>query len=282
MRLKELKNQMMNIASKLENPSLEVRLIIEKVLSLSSIAQIMKADEEVDEEKEREALLLIEKRSNGYPMAYITNEKEFYGQSFYVDENVLIPRPDTEVIVEKAIELAKTITNPRILDLCTGSSAIASSIANELGIPVMLSDISEPALAIAKSNYERITGTKADARLGDLLEPWKGEVFDIIASNPPYLTDEWYEEVSDDVKKEPKLALVGFGDDGLDIIRKIIDQSKSHLSDGGFLLIEGDYRQMDYCAKLFQLEGFSDVGILKDLAGKDRVVYGRRFKERNN
>lgn len=282
MRLKELKNQMMNIASKLENPSLEVRLIIEKVLSLSVIDQIMKANEDVDSDKEKEAFALIEKRSNGYPMAYITNEKEFYGHSFYVDENVLIPRPDTEVIVEKTIELAQSITSPRILDLCTGSSAIASSVAKELECQVMFSDISEPALEIAKRNYENITGAKGDARLGDLFEPWEGEVFDIIASNPPYLTDLWYEEVTDDVKKEPKLALVGFGEDGLDIIRKIVDKSKSHLSDGGFLLIEGDYRQMDYCAKLFELEGFSEVGILKDLAGKDRVVYGRRFKERNN
>lgn len=279
MRLKELKNTMMNIASSLEMPSLEVRIIIEKVLSLTAIEQIMKADYEVPSEKEQEALALIQKRVQGYPMAYITNEKEFYGNIFYVDENVLIPRPDTEVIVEKTIELSRHFERPRILDLCTGSGAIAASVSKETGLDVAFSDISEKALAIAERNYSKITGKKPISKLGDLLLPWMGHQFDIIASNPPYLTDNWYEEVSEDVKKEPRLALVGFGEDGLDIIRKIVKESKSYLSPGGFLLIEGDYRQMDYCVKLFKSEGFSDAGILKDLAGKERVVYGRRNSE---
>lgn len=276
MTLKELKNEMMKYASKLDTPSLEVRLIIEKVLSFSAIEQIMKAESEVGEKDAAEAISLIEKRASGYPMAYITNEKEFYGHSFYVDENVLIPRPDTEVIVEKAIEIAKSENKRRVLDLCTGSGAIGTSIAYEIKQKAAISDISEKALAIARDNYRKITGEEPDARLGDLFEPWDGEVFDIIASNPPYLTEGWYEEVDPDVKKEPKIALVGYGEDGLDIIRRIISGSKRYLAEDGVLLIEGDYRQMEYCAKLFKSEGFEDVAILKDLAGKDRVVYGRR------
>lgn len=281
MRIKELKNNMMTVASTLENPSLEVRLIIEKVLSLSAIQQIMKSEDEISPGEAEEALKLIKKRASGYPMAYMTNEKEFYGNLFYVDENVLIPRPDTEVIVEKTIELSRQFENARILDLCTGSGAIATSVSNATGLDVCFSDISDKALSIAEKNYSAITGKKPHSKLGDLLSPWTGYEFDIIASNPPYLTDDWYEEVSDDVKKEPKLALVGFGDDGLDIIRKIVKDSKDYLVPGGFLLIEGDYRQMDYCVKLFKSEGFSDVGILKDLAGKERVVYGRRNNPEN-
>ncbi len=276
MRLKELKNEMMKIASSLDNPSLEVRLIIEKTLSLSAIDQIMKAESAVSKEDEEESLHLIKKRAQGYPMAYITNEKEFYGHSFYVNESVLIPRPDTEVIVDAAIKIARETGKRRILDLCTGSGAIAASISHALDSDVFLSDISKEALEIARGNYERITERAAHARLGDLFEPWQDESFDIIVSNPPYLTDAWYEETDEDVKKEPKLALIGFGDDGLDIIRRIIKASVDHLNDGGFLLIEGDYRQMEYCAKIFKSEGFVDVGILKDLSGKDRVVYGRR------
>lgn len=276
MRLKELKNEMMKIASSLDNPSLEVRLIIEKTLSLSAIDQIMKAESTVSKEDEEESLQLIKKRAQGYPMAYITNEKEFYGHSFYVNESVLIPRPDTEVIVDATIKIARETGKRRILDLCTGSGAIAASISHALDSDVFLSDISKEALEIARGNYERITERAAHARLGDLFEPWQDESFDIIVSNPPYLTDAWYEETDEDVKKEPKLALIGFGDDGLDIIRRIIKASVDHLNDGGFLLIEGDYRQMEYCAKIFKSEGFVDVGILKDLSGKDRVVYGRR------
>ena len=276
MRLKELKNEMMKIASSLDNPSLEVRLIIEKTLSLSAIDQIMKAESAVSKEDEEKSLQLIKKRAQGYPMAYITNEKEFYGHSFYVNESVLIPRPDTEVIVDAAIKIARETGKRRILDLCTGSGAIAASISHALNSDVFLSDISKEALEIARGNYERITERAAHARLGDLFEPWQDESFDIIVSNPPYLTDAWYEETDEDVKKEPKLALIGFGDDGLDIIRRIIKASVDHLNDGGFLLIEGDYRQMEYCAKIFKSEGFVDVGILKDLSGKDRVVYGRR------
>lgn len=276
MRLQELKISLLKKASTLDNPSLEVRLIIENVLNLPIEKQILNTNLFVEDEQILECEQILDKRISGYPMAYILGYKEFYGHKFKVNEKVLIPRPDTEILVEKAIELAKKIENPEILDLCTGSGAIAASIAYELGINTYLSDISPDALEVAKSNYKEITGKDAIARLGSLFEPWANKKFDIVATNPPYLTQKWYNETAEDVKKEPKIALIDKAEDGLDIIREIIELAPEHLNDNGYLLIEGDYRQMEKCAKLLSSKGFKSVGILKDLAGKDRVVYGKR------
>lgn len=276
MRLKELKEELLEIAKALPNPQLEASIIIEKTTDIDRIHQIIDLDKEIEEKSADDALSLMKKRASGYPMAYITGTKEFYGHTFCVNESVLIPRPDTETIVETALMIAKRFTSPRILDLCTGSGAIAASLAYELKSDVCLSDISSDALEVAVNNYERITGLKAIKREGDLLSPWLGMQFDIIVSNPPYLTSLWYEEVDEDVKKEPKLALISDSGDGLDIIRRIIAQSPDYLIKGGYLLLEGDYRQMESCAKILSNSGFADVNIVKDLAGKNRVVYGRR------
>ena len=162
-----------------------------------------------------------------------------------------------------------------ILDLCTGSGAVATSIAKELELDVKLSDISPSAASIAKENYERLIGKKADIRVGDLFEKWEGCKFSLIVSNPPYLTDTWCNEVDEDVKKEPRLALYGFDEDGLGIIRRIIKDSGKFLEKGGYIALECDYRQCSTLAKLLETEGYSSVNIKKDLAGKDRVVYGK-------
>ena len=277
MRIKELKAELIRMASTLPSPSLEASIIIEKATGLDRIHQIMDADSSASDQDRDLCFSLIEKRLNGTPMAYITGEKEFYGLSFHVTPATLIPRPDTETIVDKAIEIANEFyKKPRILDLCTGSGAIATAISATLNIPVSFSDISEEALAVAKDNYKRLTGRDGDARLGSLFEPWEDQRFDIIVTNPPYLTEDWWEETEIDVKAEPRLALISDSSDGLDIIRRIIDESNAHLESQGFLLIEGDYRQMDICAKILSSSGFSSVSIIRDLAGKDRVVYGRR------
>ncbi len=276
MRLKELKEELLRLSQALPNPILETSIIIEKATGIDKIHQLTERDREISLSEAEAALSMMKKRASGYPMAYITGEKEFYGHTFKVTEATLIPRPDTETIVEETIRIAKKSTSPMILDLCTGSGAIAASVAYELKGDVYLSDISEKALEIAKYNYEAITGRKAIAKLGDLLSPWKGYSFDIIVSNPPYLTKEWWEETEEDVKKEPVLALISDEDDGLEIIKRIISESKEYLKIGGYLLLEGDYRQMESCARILINSGFTDVNIVKDLAGKNRVVYGRR------
>ena len=271
MRLSELRRELLS-----RTEAVDARIIISLATGLDDIHQITESGKEITEEEKEKAFSLLEKRLSGVPMAYITGEKEFYGHVFKVNHATLIPRPDTETIVERALEIARTIKNPKILDLCTGSGAIGTAISHALSIPVALSDISPQALEIARENYRRNTGTDADARLGSLFEPWEGESFDIIASNPPYLTESWYEETERDVKREPRIAFIGGGDDGLDIIRAIVRTSIPHLHEGGYLLIECDYRQMDICANIFHHAGFSYIQIRKDLAGKERVIYGRK------
>lgn len=276
LKLKEIKSQLIQKASKLENPALEVRLCIEKVLSMPIEKQILNSDKEIESNKEKEIEALLNQRLAGMPMAYILGEKEFYGHVFKVNKNVLIPRPDTELIVEKTIEIARMMQDPKILDLCTGSGAIAASVSYDLKQDVYFSDISNDALDIAKFNYEKITNRQPYGRLGSLFECWEDFSFDIIATNPPYLTEKWYKETEYEVKQEPKLALVDYAEDGLDIIRTIIEHAPQHLNPNGYLLIEGDYRQMEKCAKILSLKGFKDVTVLKDLNDKDRVVYGRK------
>ena len=272
MRLRELKRGLM---ARLE--SLDSRMIIRLATGLDDMAQLMEPERELSDEEVRKAWELAGKRLSSVPMAYITGEKEFYGLPFRVDSNVLIPRPDTETLVDVAVTLSSSFDNPRILDLCTGSGAVGTAIAHTLSLPVSLSDISGKALSIAIGNYERNTGMECDARLGSLFEPWAGETFDIIASNPPYLTEKWYEETEEDVKKEPRLAFIGGDDDGLSLIRRIIHEAPRHLNDGGFLAIECDYRQMESCARIFRNEGFSSIAIAEDAAGRERVIHGRRL-----
>ena len=272
MRLRALKRDLIQ-----SNGDLEARIIIRIATGMDEIAQIINAEEELPEEAVEKAMQLSKERLAGTPMAYIMGKKEFYGLPFKVSRDVLIPRPDTESLVDVAVRLASSFAKPRILDLCTGSGAVGTAIACTLSLPVALSDISPAALAIASENYERNTGEKPDARLGSLFEPWKGAVFDIIATNPPYLTDAWYGETDKDVKQEPSLALIGGGDDGLDIIRQIIHQASGYLAKDGALAIECDFRQIESCGRIFRNEGFSSIAVEKDAAGKERVIYGRRL-----
>ena len=275
MTLFELKRKLIEIGKNLEDPMLEARVLL-SFLGFSPLKQITDKNEEVSQKTADEATSMMEKRASGYPMAYITGVKEFWGMEFKVNDNVLIPRPDTETLVEVAVDLyIENNLQGKILDLCTGSGAVATSIAKELGKDVKLSDISPSAAETAKENYERLIGRTADIRVGDLFEKWEGCEFSLIVSNPPYLTDSWCNEVDEDVKKEPRLALYGFDEDGLGIIRRIIADSGKFLEKGGYIALECDYRQCSTLAKLLETEGYSGVNIKKDLAGKDRVVYGK-------
>lgn len=275
MTLFELKRKLIEIGKNLEDPMLEARVLL-SFLGFSPLKQITDKNEEVSQKTADEDTSMMEKRASGYPMAYITGVKEFWGMEFKVNDNVLIPRPDTETLVEVAVDLyIENNLQGKILDLCTGSGAVATAIAKELEKDVKLSDISPSAAETAKENYERLIGRTADIRVGDLFEKWEGCKFSLIVSNPPYLTDTWCNEVDEEVKKEPRLALYGFDEDGLGIIRRIIADSGKFLEKGGYIALECDYRQCSTLAKLLETEGYSGVNIKKDLAGKDRVVYGK-------
>ena len=257
-----------------ETPELEARLLMEKATSLTQVEQILHPDKTLDESELSILDSMLAERLGSRPMAYILGYKEFYGRSFLVDERVLIPRPDTETLVEVALSYARQRNEKlRIIDVCTGSGCVGITLACELGYDVALSDISLDALAVTKVNALQLVGHPLPTIQDNLLSTLPDK-YDIIVSNPPYLTREWCEEVSDDVKREPRLALEGFGLDGLDLIRALVEQSTSSLQDGGALMMECDYRQVDEIRILMQASGFSMIMSENDLSGRERVVWG--------
>lgn len=258
-----------------DTPSLDASVIFTKVTNLSKVQQITQDSLLIDKETENKFNELINRRLNYEPVAYIIEEKEFYGRPFKVTKDTLIPRADTETLIEEVIKYSKTLDyNPEILDLCTGSGCIGITLANEITPKsITLSDISKEALEVAKINAKKLSKAKINIIESNLLE--KCKKYDIIVSNPPYLTKQWCEEVSNEVKKEPILALEGFGNDGLDIIRAIVYDAKNHLN--GYhsaIFFECDSRQCSKVKELLEANSFKNVSIIKDLANKDRVVKG--------
>ncbi len=216
---------------------------------------------------------LLDKRLEGMPVSYIRHIKEFFGRDFYVDESVLVPRPDTEILVEKAIELIDANNTEKVLDLCTGSGCIAVSLKLERSIiDITASDISAEALKTAKLNAEN-HGADVEFTQSDLFEKINDR-FDMIVTNPPYLKSADTAEMLGTGWPEPAIALDG-GDDGLDFIRIIINSSLDYLKNNGYLLIEAGPDQAVPISKLLDSEGFVDIGITKDLAGRNRVTSGR-------
>lgn len=230
---------------------------------------LMQHDRVPDEIRE-EYFKLIDKRKKHIPLQYITGSQEFMGFNFEVDERVLIPRQDTEVLVESVLPYVK---GKSVLDICTGSGCIAVSLLL-LGNPrkVTASDKSEAALKLAKKNAERlradITFIKSD--LFDNIE----ESFDIIVSNPPYISESEMKELEPEVKEhEPSMALWG-GMDGLYFYRRIIKEAVNYLKPGGWLFFEIGCSQADLVRRLMEQHGFSNINIVRDYAGLDRVAGG--------
>lgn len=230
------------------------------------------ADEITEEEKTKYRRLLT-RRANREPLAYLLNNREFMGLDFYVDQRVLIPRPETELLAEKVLEMVKNRKSgvpAKILDLCTGSGALAISIAYFCpGVSVVAVDISPEALEVAGYNAARLM-VDIDFRQGDFLEPVKGEKFDIIVSNPPYLSLQEYSKCSPEVRKEPSGALLA-GEDGLEFYRKMAGNAGESLLEGGRILMEIGWQQGESVKEIFLKEGFK-IMIFPDLAGLDRIV----------
>ena len=219
---------------------------------------------------------LIQRRLTGEPMQYIIGECEFYGLPFRVTSDVLIPRPETEHLVEKVIELAATFPSPRIVDIGTGSGAIAVALAHHLpnaGLTAI--DLTEPVLTIARENAERNAVTIRFLK-GDLLSPAAGERFDIVVSNPPYVPEVDRPTLSVEVRDyEPGLALFA-GNDGLDIYRRLIPQAFACLASGGFIALEIGYGQSAAIADLLGTAGFCNIEFAPDLQGIPRVAMAQR------
>ena len=221
---------------------------------------------------------LVKRRGFGEPIQYIAGEAEFYGLTFHVNSDVLIPRPETEHLVEKVIALGGSFARPRIVDVGAGSGAIAVALAAHLpGAQIYATEISAPALSVARENAER-NGVADRVRFfkGDLLAPVAGEQFDLVVSNPPYVPEGDRDALSVEVRDyEPAKALFA-GGDGLAIYRRLIPAAFAALVEGGFVALEIGYGQQAAIAALLAGAGFKEVEFTADLQGIARVACARR------
>lgn len=257
-------NQAINIASK-KIDYINSKVLMKYILCKDDTYIIVKQNKELDKKIQNKYFKLVDKVQNGYPLQYITNKQEFMGLNFYVDENVLIPQPDTEISVQKVIEYARTMQEPKILDLCTGSGAIAISIKKYLPNAVTVgADVSKQAIEVAKKNAKD-NKIYIDLVQSDMFENIS-DTFDIIVSNPPYIKSEVIKQLSKDVQNEPHIALDG-GIDGLKFYKIIAQDVKKYLKKDGILILEIGYDQKDEVTKLFK-----NSVCFKDYENRDRVV----------
>jgi release factor glutamine methyltransferase len=319
-------------ARRIESPGLDAALLLAETLALSREKLIQRGPDPLLDAAGRRFFQLIDRRIAGECTAYILGRKEFRGLDFLVNPSVLVPRPDTETLVEAALEKLRafeklgvrseelevkntgsanispshpqTSFHPSLLDLCTGSGAVAIALKHECPeIEVFASDLSPEALETARLNAVRLLGTEpalAETEPGTELEPAGTELnrfrrtedlspvnfilsklfdriprrFHLITANPPYVRTGEMADLPAEVRMEPRLALDG-GEDGLDIIRPLIAGAPDHLVPGGVLLLEADPRQMALIASLLEQQGFVDIQTYRDLSGADRVIGGK-------
>jgi len=294
------------------SPQLDVEVLLSYALGFSKTELLMKRDYEISEDKAGWLQEAVERRAGGLPIAYITGQKEFYGYNFIVSPAVLIPKPDTEILVSRAVDviLEKMDAHPdRILtvcDMCTGSGCIALSVLKSLyeseRVPAerlpkfTLVDISKPALEIAQKNAEALLepGTLNKTNLLEKVRFIQSNLFemlpyqfDIVLTNPPYVPSSLTDQLLKDGRSEPRLALDGDitltgdkaeSDDGLEIIRNLMPQIYDHTVFGGFFLMETGEYNMRGAENLSYRAGFRNTQVYKDLEGQERVLYGEKMQ----
>ena len=258
----------------IETPKMKSRLIMQYVLDKPRQYLLVHDRDELTKNQEEKYFNNIKKLTQGIPLQHITHQQEFMKMNFYVNENVLIPRPDTEILVEEVIQISKKINARQILDLCTGSGAIAVSLAKYIpNSQITAVDISEKALEIAKENAKR---NEVEDQImfmkSNLFEDIPKQKYDIIVSNPPYIKEDVIKTLQKEVRKEPIIALNG-GKDGLDFYRKIIHDGYDYIKYRGYLCLEIGFDQKEEVIKLIENEGnYINTYSKKDLYDKDRIV----------
>ena len=285
-------------------PSLDVSVLLEHCLKKDKTWLLMNSRTELSQEDEGWLKEAVEKRKRGLPVAYITGHKEFYGYDFFVSPAVLIPKPDTEILVEKALDaiLQKMDARPGIVlsicDMCTGSGCIGLSVLKHLleeekipsgSLPKLtLADISSGALEMARKNALHLLPAEEAEEIRFIKSNLFSEIeytFDLILTNPPYIPSAMTDQLLKDGRSEPRLALDGdvglFGEkasssDGLEIIRRLLPESYQHLAGNGVLLMETGEYNAEEASRLAKEAGFRNVRIHKDLEGQLRVTEGIR------
>lgn len=270
----------------IEEARLDAWLLLEYTADISRAWYYAHPESEVNEEIVSEYLSLCQKRAEHIPLQHLTHQACFMGYDFYVDERVLVPRQDTEVLAEEALHQLRNMRNPRILDMCTGSGCLLLSLLMELpdatGTGV---DISAAALAVAERNRKNLELEKravlvqSDTFSGDYFQKNSGNIsleYDMLISNPPYIPTEDIGKLMEEVRfHDPVLALDG-REDGLYFYRRITEQAGKYLKPGGWLMYEIGCEQGADVSAIMQGEGFAEVAVKKDLAGLDRVVIGKK------
>ena len=272
-----IKKGMINLKTNgIEEPNLKARLLMQFILNKPRQYLLIYDNQTLSLRQEVNYFKAIKKIISGVPLQHITHMQEFMKMNFYVDENVLIPRSDTEILVEEVINISKKINAKKILDLCTGSGAIAISLAKYIeNSEITAVDISKKALEIARTNAKnndvenQITFVESD-----LFKNLKEDKYDVIVSNPPYIPKKDIETLHTQVKDyEPYNALEG-GEDGLDFYRQITKESIDYLKQGGILAYEVGHDQAEDVSEIMKSYGYTKIYKKKDIQGIDRVVIG--------
>ena len=264
----------------IEDASMKVKMLLSDILGKEKEYLLIHDNEEVSQDVLDNFYAKLNRLKDEEPIQYILNKQEFMGFEFYVDENVLIPQPDTEILVEEVVDISKKINNNsnelRVLDMCTGSGAIAISLSKLIeNASVSASDISDGALNVAKENAIK-NSVNIEFYKSDLFNDISKNVkFDIIVSNPPYIQTEVIKGLSKEVQSEPFIALDG-GEDGLVFYREIIKNAKDYIIEDGYLALEIGYDQKESVTNLLRENGYKNIYSKTDLAGNDRVVVGQK------
>lgn len=281
MKIKEVIEEGKNALSKnnIEDNVIITRELLAFVLGVEKQYLVIHLEDELNARDYIKFKENINEIIEGKPLQYITKNQEFMGLNFFINENVLIPQPDTEIIVEETLKKCKDLIQKngkiRILDLCTGSGAIAVSLSNFLGdkAEVYASDISTKALEVAKHNNEK-NSTNVIFTESDLFENIQEQKFNIIVSNPPYIRSDVINNLSKQVQNEPHLALDG-GEDGLEFYKKIIEQACNYI-ENGYLILEIGYDQKEDVENLLKdNKNYSEIKTIQDLSGNDRCVVAK-------
>lgn len=279
MTIKEAINQgvIMLKNENIESPKIKARVVLEHTLKKTREYLIIYDKKEITAQQRDEYVRNIKRLIQGEPLQYITGMQEFMKLKFLVNKNVLIPRQDTEILVEEVIKIAKNFEKPEILDLCTGSGAIAVSIAKYVeNAKITAVDISKDALEVAKKNA-RFNGVAKNVEFieSDMFKKLKARKFDIIVSNPPYIPSSDIKVLPKDVQREPLIALDG-GKTGLDFYNLIAEEGFKYLNVGGYICMEIGYDQRRDVKDIFDsYSAYDETYCRKDLCENDRVVITR-------
>jgi release factor glutamine methyltransferase len=262
------------LAASSPSPRLDAEVLLMHITGLARTALITHAQELLLPENEKRLHALLARRAHGEPVAYLTGKREFWSLDLCVTPDVLIPRPETELLVEQALAHIPDDAEWTVADLGTGSGAIALAIATERPhCHLIATDNAAAALAVARANATRLGIARVEFRQGEWLKPLAGMRFDVIVSNPPYVRANDPHLTQGDVRFEPESALIA-GADGLDAIRRITADAVSGLRPGGWLLFEHGYDQAQAVRTLLETHGYDRIASCRDTAGHERVTAG--------